>query len=85
MTRQDHRVIGWCANQATEPTTELTEPTETTGITTATEPTVATPDAPQTTEKTGGMPWWGIVFIALGAAGAGVGITLLFLKKWKGD
>lgn len=69
----------------TEPTTEVMEPTteatEPTDVTTPTEPAAATPDAPQRSEKNGGMPWWGILLIALGAAGTGVGVTLVILKK----
>ncbi len=72
--------------EATEPTTETTEPTtETTeptaGVTEPTEPVMATPDTPVAPEKTGGIPWWGILLIALGAAGMGVGITLVVMKK----
>ena len=40
----------------------------------------------QATEKdegSKGMPWWGILLIALAAAGAGVGGTFLILKKKK--
>ena len=50
-------------------------------------PTTAQPTAvpaPQSENK--GMPWWGTVLIALGAAGAGVGAAyVLFTKKPKGS
>ena len=54
-------------------------------------PTDGTEGTDPTTDTTGanggqndnGMPWWGILLIALVAAGAGVGITIFVLKKKK--
>ena len=68
-----------------EPRTETTEPDQTEPITTQpgtekpidptevpTEPMqTATPDEPITPEKNKGMPWWGILLIAMAAAGGG--------------
>jgi hypothetical protein len=34
-------------------------------------------------QKKDGMPWWGILLIALGAAGAGVAVTVILMKKKK--
>ena len=45
----------------------------------ATEPQ---PQKPQEAEK-GGLPWWGILLIALGSIGAGVGVALLITKQKK--
>lgn len=64
---------------------ESSKPTE------SIEPTDGTESTDSTTDTTGangdqngkGMPWWGILLIALVAAGAGVGITIFVLKKKK--
>lgn len=56
-----------------------------------TEPVAPTPSdntetpAPDKTgdENNGGMPWWGIVLIALVSVGVGVGLTVIIIKKKK--
>ena len=75
------------------PTTEPTNPTDGTEATTdgsenPTDGTESTAPTTGTTDKNDGqndkgMPWWGILLIALAAAGAGVGITVVVLKKKK--
>ena len=79
---------------AAPPTTEPTDPdtsTEPTAPDVSTNPTDGTESTDPTTDTTDkndgqndkGMPWWGILLIALVAAGAGVGITVVVLKKKK--
>ena len=81
------------------PTTEPTDPDVSTNPTDGTEaptdgsenPTDGTESTAPTTGTTDkndgqndkGMPWWGILLIAVAAAGAGVGITVVVLKKKK--
>ena len=70
--------------------TDITDGTEnpTDGSETPTDGTESTDPTTDTTGANGdqngkGMPWWGILLIALVAAGAGVGITIFVLKKKK--
>ena len=70
--------------------TDITDGTEnpTDGSETPTDSTESTDPTTDTTGANGdkngkGMPWWGILLIALVAAGAGVGITIFVLKKKK--
>ena len=74
-------------------TTEATETTEEKGHNSlkdkfrpdeaeTTEAPTTEPEAP-VPEATGGMPWWAVLLIALGATGAGVGATVFILTKKK--
>ena len=76
-------------NESSKPT-DITDGTEnpTDGSETPTDGTESTDPTTDTTGANGdqngkGMPWWGILLIALVAAGAGVGITIFVLKKKK--
>lgn len=60
----------------TEPPTEPSKGDE------AVNPTTNEADEKDAQRKTG-MPWWGILLIAIAAAGTGVAITILVLKKKK--
>jgi hypothetical protein len=42
-----------------------------------------TPSEKDDEQKQEGMPWWGILLIAVAAAGIGVAVTILVLKKKK--
>lgn len=67
----------------TTPTKPPTEPpTEPSKGDEAVNPTTNKADEKDAQRKTG-MPWWGILLIAIAAAGAGVAITILVLKKKK--
>ncbi len=75
-------------DKPTEPD-ESSKPTDTTdGSETPTDGTEGTDPTTDTTGANGnqngkGIPWWGILLIAVVAAGAGVGITIFVLKKKK--
>jgi len=69
---------------STNPTDGTEAPTD--GSENPTDGTESTDPTPDTTDKNDGqndkgMPWWGILLIAVAAAGAGVGITVVVLKK----
>ena len=67
----------------TTPTKPPTEPpTEPSKGDEAVNPTTNEADEKDAQRKTG-MPWWGILLIAIAAAGTGVAITILVLKKKK--
>lgn len=77
-------------DESTKTTGSEEQPTD--GIENATESTEVDTDASNPTmdadEKNNGqndkgMPWWGIMLIALVAAGVGAGITIVVLKKKK--
>lgn len=69
------------------PTDETETPTDSSAAPTdGVESTVPmTTDAPDKNadQNDKGLPWWGVLLIALVAAGAGVGITIVVLKKKK--
>lgn len=69
------------------PTDEIEAPTDSSAAPTdGVESTVPmTTDAPDKNadQNDKGLPWWGVLLIALVAAGAGVGITIVVLKKKK--
>lgn len=69
------------------PTDETEAPTDSSAAPTdGVESTVPmTTDAPDKNadQNDKGLPWWGVLLIALVAAGAGVGITIVVLKKKK--
>ena len=71
---------------STNPTDGTEAPAD--GSENPTDGTESTDPTTDTTDKNDGqndkgMPWWGILLIALVAAGAGVGITVVVLKKKK--
>ena len=72
---------------STSPTDETEAPTDSSEAPTdGVESTVPmTTDAPDKNadQNDKGLPWWGVLLIALVAAGAGVGITIVVLKKKK--
>lgn len=72
---------------STSPTDETEAPTDSSAAPTdGVESTVPmTTDAPDKNadQNDKGLPWWGVLLIALVAAGAGVGITIVVLKKKK--
>ena len=81
-------------DDSTETTVPSTSDNPANGTESPTDGTESPTDGTETTEPTDtadknegqndkGMPWWGILLIALAAAGAGVGITVVVLKKKK--
>ena len=71
---------------STNPTDGTEAPTD--GSENPTDGTESTAPTTGTTDKNDGqndkgMPWWGILLIAVAAASAGVGITVVVLKKKK--
>lgn len=81
-------------DDSTETTVPSTNDNPANGTESPTDGTESPTDGTETTEPTDtadknegqndkGMPWWGILLIALAAAGAGVGITVVVLKKKK--
>lgn len=74
------------ASEPTEPdVAEPTKPSESEkpSYNTDTPATGTTPSSDQESQNNEAMPWWGVLLIALGAAGAGVGVTIMILKKKK--
>jgi hypothetical protein len=66
-------------SKPTNPTDGTESPTDGTESTNPTTDTTGKNDE----QKPQGMPWWGILLIALATAGAGVGVTILVQKKKK--
>jgi hypothetical protein len=66
-------------SKPTNPTDGTESPTDGTESTNPTTDTTGKNDE----QKPQGMPWWGILLIALATAGAGAGVTILVQKKKK--
>ena len=78
-------------------TDDESSPTETNGITSTfaeqteditdksdiTDTSSETDNNSENNTRSDGMPWWGIVLIALASAGVGVGLTVIIIKKKK--
>ena len=80
------------SEEGTTTPTEPTDPSEegtTTPTEAPTEPSKGDEEVKPTTNETDkkdaqrktGMPWWGILLIALGSAGVGAGIVIVIVKK----
>ena len=72
---------------STSPTEETEAPTDSSeapadGVESTVPMTTDAPDK-NADQNDKGLPWWGVLLIALVAAGAGVGITIVVLKKKK--
>ncbi len=66
----------------TEPTEEPTQTVEPSKDDDTVKPTVGDKDEQDAPVKKG-MPWWGVLLIALGTAGAGVAAAMILMKKKK--